>query len=77
MPTLEYMVFGKKLENPTPAQKCLLIGLGAGAFVTAFWMSPILVPTHVLLRKLGRNGFYDAERKMLHLDRNSFKRQGS
>ena len=51
--TVEYKMFGKVVNHPV--LKVITV------FYTTFFvltLSPLLIPTHFLLRKSGRNGFY-------------------
>ena len=52
----DFTMFGKEVHHP--ALKVVVAVVVIGVLAIALIMSPLLVPTHFLLRKYGRNGFY-------------------
>ena len=53
---VEYKFFGKIVHNPILKVLAVSIAVINGLLLLPF--TPVLVPVHFLLKKLGRNGFY-------------------
>ena len=66
-----YWFFGKEVRHP--ALKAAAILVAVVLFGAALVLSPILVPLHFVLWRLGRNGFYNAGR--ITIDASSLRKR--
>jgi hypothetical protein len=54
--SVEWKLFGKVVHHPVLVTLSVISTIVLG--IIALVLSPVLVPVHYLLRKLGKNGFY-------------------
>lgn len=67
---VEWKLFGKVVHNPILVTISVVVTIVLG--LVAVVSSPALIPIHLLLRKIGRNGFYF--NKHIWIGKDSFTR---